>query len=135
MFRTRLVGAALLCLGLLPGCRLCCPDRPCLFDRCRGGGAPVATPMAYPAMDGGCGMPVPTGGPIYGGPINGGPIYPGIGGALNETLPPPIAGDGVPPRIPKAGIKESPPGKQFELEGASKTGPVLTIPAAGSKGN
>jgi hypothetical protein len=43
-----------------------------------------------------------------------------------ETLPP--------GRIPKAGIDEG-KGKQFELEGASRTGPVLTIPATGVRGN
>lgn len=95
-----------------------------------------ATPASMPVMDGGCGgMPIPPGGPIYGAPIMGGPVYPGIGGALGETLPPPIAGDGAPPRIPKAGIKETPPGKQFDPDQASKGGPVLTIPANGTKGN
>jgi hypothetical protein len=136
MFRTRLVGAALLFLNVLPGCGLLCPDRPGIFGcKWRHQEPLYATPASMPGMDGGCGgMPIPPGGPIYGAPIMGGPVYPGIGGTLGETLPPPMA-DGAPPRIPKAGIKESPPGKQFELEGTTKGGPVLTIPANGSKGN
>src|SRR5262249_57127213 len=105
MFRTRLVGAALLFLSVLPGCGLCCPDRPCLFERCkwRHQGPMYAAPASMPVMDGGCGgMPIPPGGPIFGAPIPGGPVYPGIGGpvypgiggTLGETLPPPIAGAG-----------------------------------------
>ena len=68
-----------------------------------------------------------TGGPIILGPGGTMPsgVYPG------GTLPMPMPG-AAPGRIPPAGIKES-PGKQFELEGASKTGPILSTPVGDSK--
>jgi hypothetical protein len=140
LLRTRLAAAAVLSLSLLPGCRLCCPD-PCGngYSACRRGGMCDAIPVSYPVGDAGCngcGMPIPAGGPIvagpYGGaPIIGGPVYPN--GGLTETLPPPYAPPGT-PRIPKAGIDEG-KGKQFELEGASRsgTGPVLAVPATGTR--
>jgi hypothetical protein len=77
-----------------------------------------ATPVSQPMGIGDCGGAViPPGGMIYGAPIYG------PGGP--DTLP-------APGRIPKAGIDEG-KGKQFELEGASRTGPALTIPIPGSK--
>jgi hypothetical protein len=136
MLRTRLLGASLLSLTLLSsGCRLFDPDRPRFCDRCheRHCGQVNAAPVGYAGpTDAGCGatvIPPAPGGAIYGQPIyvgpNGGPIgsFPG-----SETSPPP----GAPPlRIPKAGIEEK--GKQFELEGGSRGGPVLMIPAANIK--
>lgn len=150
MLRTRLAVAAAFSLTLLPGCGLLCGDRG-LFGRTteclRGGPMMEAIPVSYPVGNGGpCCTPIPAGGPImagptvggpyggapYGGaPIMGGPIY---GNGLSETLPPPLAQPGT-PRIPKAGIDEG-KGKQFELEGASKSGPggpVLAIPANGTR--
>jgi len=139
MLRTRLATAAVFSLTLLPGCGLLCGDRG-WFGRqeCYRGCGVEAIPVSYPVTNGGCsgcGMPIPTGGPIvagpYGGaPIIGGPVYPN--GGLSETLPPPYAPG--PQRIPKAGIDEG-KGKQFELEGASRSGggPVLAVPATGSK--
>ena len=127
MSRTRLAGVFFLSVSLLPGCGLFTGDRPGICqrwsdrraDRCE------ATPVSFPvATTGGgeCGGSIiPPGTP----PIYNVPPYPGAGiGA--ETLPP--------NRIPKAGIDEG-KGKQFELEGASRTGPVLTIPATGIRGN
>jgi hypothetical protein len=142
MLRTRLAAAAVLSLSLLPGCRLLCPDTWCdRYRECRRGAPCDAIPVSYPVSDAGCGCgtPIPSGGPIvagpitsgpYGAPIMGAPVYPGSG--LSETLPPPYA-PGT-PRIPKAGIDEG-KGKQFELEGASRSGagPVLAIPATGSR--
>jgi hypothetical protein len=147
MLRTRLAAAALLTVSFLPGCRLLCPDTCCnRWQECRSGGPCEAIPVSYPVANGGCpcGAPIPNSGPIVSGPIVSGPITsgpygaPGIGapiypnGGLSETLPPPYA-PGT-PRIPKAGIDEG-KGKQFELEGASRsgTGPVLAIPATGTK--
>lgn len=136
MLRTRLAAAAVLSLSLLPGCRLCCPDT--WNQQCCRQGVIDAIPVSYPVANAGCsgcGMPMPAGGPIVAGPYGGapiisGPVYPN--GGLTETLPPPYA-PGT-PRIPKAGIDEG-KGKQFELEGASRsgTGPVLAVPATGTK--
>jgi hypothetical protein len=118
MFRTRLAGAALLSLVFLPGCRLFCCDGPGIMDRWadRRAGRMQATPVSHPMGDCG-GTVIPPGGVIYGAPIYG------PGGP--DTLP-------APGRIPKAGIDEG-KGKQFELEGASRTGPALTIPIPGAK--
>jgi hypothetical protein len=124
MFRTRLAGAALLSFVFLPGCGILCGDRPGICARWRGRDAGVvqAAPVSFPGADmGACGgMVVPPAGTIYGAPIYG----PGVGG---ETFPPPG-------RIPKAGIDEG-KGKQFELEGASRSGPALTIPVPNVKTN
>jgi hypothetical protein len=126
MFRTPLAGAALLTLVFLPGCGLFSGDRPGLCNRCRGNqsGRVDASPASYPVVDAGCGgMVIPPGGHLIGGP--GG--YP-----MGEPLPMP--GGTNPPRIPRIGIDEG-KGKQFELEGASRTGPALMMPATGAKMN
>jgi hypothetical protein len=130
MFRTRLTGVALLALSLLSGCGMF-RDRPGLCNRCadRQAAQVNAAPVAYTGGDAGCGASViPPGGAIYGQPMIIGPGGPGMPG---EMLPPPIGGM---PRIPKAGIDEK-GGKQFELEGVSRTGPVLPMPIAGVKPN
>lgn len=120
MFRTRLTGVALLSICFLPGCGLFTGDRG--WFCCRGR-TMDAMPVSYPmGGDAGCGATVI---PPAGNPYGGAPIY-GMPGATipQETFPA--------PRIPKAGIDEG-KGKQFELEGASRTGPVLTMPANGIK--
>lgn len=129
MSRTRLAGAALLFLALLPGCRTSPCDNRTLCERwrdCWRGNRYDAMPVSYPMMDGGCpggcAMPIPGGMPYQGAPIfMGGPGASVPLGA--ETLPQPGGIQTMPPRIPKAGIDEG-KGKQFELEGASRTGPV-----------
>lgn len=125
MLRTRLAAAALSSLTLLPGCGLLCGNGSAWCGR-----QDFSTiPVSYPGPMGGCAMPIPAGGPMMSGPIISGPVYPGPGmngQPLNETLPPPYA-----PRIPKAGIEER-KGKEFELE-AGRGGPVLAIPATGTK--
>lgn len=122
MSRTRLAGIVLLSVSLLPGCGLLDPNRPGLCGRrCNQQPEHVqASPVSFPGGDCG-GAVIPPGTP----PIYGAPTFPGAGMGA-ETLPP--------GRIPKAGIDEG-KGKQFELEGASRTGPVLTIPATGVRGN
>jgi hypothetical protein len=130
MFRTRLAGAALITFVLLPGCGILCGDRPRLCERWRSRGE--ACPVSYPGGDPGCGGMVipPNGGMMGGAPIM---IGPGGGYPYGETLPQP----GYPmPNIPKAGIIESPgenKGKQFDPDRASRTGPVLMIPANNAK--
>ena len=117
MFRTRLAGAALLTLALMPGCA-CWHDRPGLLTRFRAWrDGPTATPVAMPVGDPGCND--------CGAANGGGPIIVHPGGVLPQP--------GEAPKIPRVGIDES-KGKQFELEGMNKGGPVLTMPAAGSKG-
>ena len=125
MFRIRFAGFALLTVCFLPGCGLFSGDRPGLCGR--RAERIDAVPVSYPVADGGgCGATViPPAGNPYGAPIYGAP-----GATIpNETYPPPY---GTSPRIPKAGIDEG-KGKQFELDGTSRTGPVLTIPANGVK--
>lgn len=120
MFRTRLAGVALLSICFLPGCGLFCGDRGFCSRR-----EPVsACPTSYPmGGDAGCGATViPPGGNPYGAPIYGVP-----GATIPETSPP--------PRIPRVGIDEGGKGKQFPLDETGRTGPVLTIPANGVKGN
>jgi hypothetical protein len=126
MFRTRLAGVAILSFCFLPGCGLFTGDRGWF---CCHGRNVDAMPVSYPMGPmgqmgdaGGCGATVipPAGGNPYGAPIFG---VPGTG-IPQETFPA--------PRIPRAGIDEG-KGKQFELEGASRTGPVLTMPANGVK--
>jgi hypothetical protein len=121
MFRTRLIGVALLSVCFLPGCGLFSGNGGGWF--CCRGRTDAAMPVSYPGGGAECGGTViPPAGNPYGAPIYGMP-----GAAIpQETFPP--------PRIPKAGIDEG-KGKQFELEGASRTGPVLTMPANGFKGN
>ena len=159
MSRTRLAGAAVLFLCLLPGCGILTGDRRTLCERwrdCWQGNRVEACPVSYPAYDGGipvglpggcaggCAMPIPGGGVPY---QQGPPIYMGGPGASvplgSETLPPPNGGvptippgsaQPMPPRIPRPGIDEG-KGKQFELEGASRpagpAGPAL--PTGGIK--
>jgi hypothetical protein len=139
MPRTRLVGAALLFLAFLPGCGILTGDRRTLCERwrdCRNGGQVDACPVSYPVIDSGgangCAMPIPGGIP-YQGP----PIYMGGPGASvplgSETLPQPGGTMPMPPRIPRAGIDEG-KGKQFELEGASRSGPIgPALPTGGTK--
>jgi hypothetical protein len=126
MFRTRLAGAALITFIFLPGCGILCGDRPRLCERWR---SRHDTPVSFPG-DAGCGTTViPPNGGMMGAPIMIGPGgYP-----YGETLPQPGY---TMPNIPKAGIIESPgenKGKQFDPDRASRTGPVLMIPANGSK--
>jgi hypothetical protein len=136
MSRTRLVGAALLFLAFLPGCRTSPCDNRTLCDRWHDfwrGDRYEAMPVSYPMMEGGCqggcATPIPGGMmPMPGGmPFQGAPIYmggPGVSGPMGtDTLPPPPGVQTMPPRIPKAGIDEG-KGKQFELEGAGRTGPA-----------
>jgi hypothetical protein len=134
MLRSRLLIVAALAATALPGCGLFCGDRPGVFERMRRdegcGGPAYGMPVSFPGGDAGCGgcggTVIPPGATVM--PGNGPMIMPGNGGGLgSETLPPPYAGGDGSPRIPKAGIKET-PGKQFELEKGTK-GPVLTIPA------
>jgi len=130
MFRTRLVAAGFLFLTLLPGCGLLCGDRPRLSERWRG--RAEAYPASMPMGDPGCGTMVIPPGSGVGGPMMLGPGGYPYGG---ETFPPPINGA---PNIPRAGIIESPgerKGTQFDPDKASRTGPVLMIPANGAKGN
>jgi hypothetical protein len=137
MSRTRLVGAALLFLAVLPGCGALTGDRRTLCERwrdCWSGNRVEACPAGYPVVDGGCAMPIPGGQPYGGAPIfMGGAPAGGPFGA--ETLPPPGTFNPMPPKIPKIGIDEGKGGKQFELEGASRPGgpggPAL--PVNGSK--
>ena len=122
MTRNRLAGTALLMIVLLPGCGIFA-NRPGLCNRNRG--QVNASPVSLPAVAGdpGCGaMTIPSGAPIYGAPIYGVPGGPGH----MESLPPPAL------NIPKARIEEG-KGKPFELDSASRTGPVLTMPAVGSR--
>jgi hypothetical protein len=129
MSRTRLVGAAFLFLTVLPGCGILCGDRSRLCERWRGRGE--AYPASMPMGEGCGGMVIPPGGGA-GGPIMIGPGGYPYGG---ETFPHPMNGA---PNIPKAGIIESPgerKGTQFDPDKASRTGPVLMIPANGAKGN
>ena len=139
MSRTRLAGAAFLFLALLPGCGLFSGDRRTLCERwqdCWRGDRCDATPVGYPVMDGGaCAMPIP-GAPIHQGP----PIYMGGPGASApfgaETLPQPGGIQTMPPKIPapKIGVDEGKGGKQFELDQASRTGPVgPALPTGGTK--
>ena len=82
------------------------------------------------ACPGGCATPIPGGLPYQGAPIYmGGPGIGGPGASVplgSETLPPPNGALTMPPRIPppKIGVDEGKGGKQFELEGAGRTGPV-----------
>src|SRR5687767_11238593 len=114
MFRTRLAGIVLLSVSLLPGCGLFCGDRPGICNRWADRRA-EATPVAMPAGGECGGTVIPPGMPPQPYPYP----YP------NATFPGPGMGaETLPPgRIPKAGIDEG-KGKQFELEGASRTGPV-----------
>jgi hypothetical protein len=135
MSRTRLAGAALLFLAVLPGCGILTGDRRTLCERwrdCRHGNRFDACPTGYPVVDGGCAMPIPGGMPYQGAPIYMG--GPGASIPLGaETLPQPGGAQPIPPRIPKAGIDEG-KGKQFELEGASRTGPAgPALPTGGLK--
>jgi hypothetical protein len=154
MRRARLIGAALLFLSVLPGCGIFTGDRRTLCERwrdCRDGNRVEACPVGYPVTEGGCAMPIPSGGPFggapimmggMGGPFGGAPIMmggPPPGGPLGaETLPPPgtynqMPGivNPMPPRIPKIGIDEG-KGKPFELE--SRTGPAgPALPVNGTK--
>lgn len=118
MSRTRLVGILLVSVTLLPGCGLLDPNRPGICGRRNQQRSDCeASPVSFQGGGECGGTVIPPGTP----PIYGSPVFPGAGlGA--ETMPP--------GRIPKAGIDEG-KGKQFELEGASRTGPVLTIPATG----
>jgi hypothetical protein len=141
MSRIRLAGAALLFVALLPGCGILTGDRRTLCERwrdCRNGGQVDACPASYPVIDSGCpngcAMPIPGGVP-YQGP----PIYMGGPGASvpfgAETLPNPGGVQPMPPRIPapKIGVDEG-KGKQFELEGASRSGPIgPALPTGGIK--
>ena len=134
MSRTRLVGAAFLFIALLPGCGTFSGDRRTLCERWRecwnGGDRCDYVPVSYPmANGGGCAMPIP-GAPYQQGP----PIFmggPGVSGPFGaETLPQPM-----PPKIPapKIGVDEG-KGKQFELEEASRRGPVgPALPTGGIK--
>jgi len=129
MSRTRLAGAALLLLAFLPGCGTLTGDGRTLCERWRDawrGDRCAAVPVGYPVVEGGCpggcAMPIPGGLPYQGAPIYMG--GPGASVPLGaETLPPPGGANPMPPRIPKAGIDEG-KGKQFELEGAGRTGPA-----------
>lgn len=128
MTRTRLTGIALLLIVLLPGCGIFA-NRPGLCNRNRGqvnaspvvfpGGMPAGMPAGMPGGDPGCGsMVIPNGTPPY-------PV-PGFPGQM-ETFPPPGMNT-----IPKARIEEG-KGKSFELDSTSRNGPVLMVPAVGSK--
>jgi hypothetical protein len=136
MSRTRLTGAALLFLAFLPGCGALTGDRRTLCERwrdCWNGNRVEACPTGYPVVEGGCAMPIPTGGPYQGAPIYmGGPGASIPSGA--ETFPPPGGATQIPPaRIPppKIGIDEG-KGKQFELDG--RTGPIgPALPVSGVK--
>ena len=137
MSRTRLAGAAVLFLAFLPGCGILTGDRRTLCERwrdCRNGGQVDACPAGYPVVDGGCAMPIPGAMPYQQPPIYmGGPGVSGPFGA--ETLPNPGGVQPMPPRIPapKIGVDEG-KGKQFELEGASRTGPAgPALPTGGLK--
>src|SRR5688500_10637252 len=147
MSRTRLAGAALLFLALLPGCGTRTADRRPLAGRwqdCWRADRCDATPVGYPGMDGGaCAMPTPgtpyqQGPPIY---MNQGPpTYmngPGTSVPFGaETLPQPGGARTMPPQIPppKIGVDEGKGGKQFELDPASRTGPVgPDLPTGGPK--
>ena len=143
MSRTRLAGAALLFIALLPGCGILTGDRRTLCERWRdcvnGPERCDYAPTAFPvAMNGGCpngcAMPIP-GAPIQQGP----PIYMGGPGASvplgAETLPQPGGVQTMPPRIPapKIGIDEG-KGKQFEVDPASRKGPVgPLLPTGGAQ--
>jgi hypothetical protein len=143
MSRTRLAGAALLFIALLPGCGALTGDRRTLCERwrdCWNGPdrcdyAPVGYPVSMDAGCGnGCGMPIP-GAPIHQGP----PIYMGGPGASlplgAETLPQPGGIQRMPPQIPKAGIGiDEGKGKQFDIDPASRSGPVgPALPVGGTK--
>src|SRR5262245_44486577 len=136
MSRTRLVGAALLFISVLPGCGVLTGDHRTFCERwrdCRHGNRFDACPAGYPVVDGGSAMPIPGGFPNGGAPIMmGGP--PGVPFGA-ETLPQPGTVNPMPPRIPKIGIDEGGKGKQFELEGASRTGghPGPALPVNGTK--
>ena len=97
----------------------------------------IFPPVGYPMANGGpgCAMPIP-GAPIH----QGAPIFMGGPGASMplgaETLPNPGGVQTMPPRIPapKIGVDEGKGGKQFELDQASRTGPVgPALPTAGPK--
>ena len=135
MSRTRLVAAAFLFLALLPGCGTFTGDRRTLCERwqdCWSGNRADACPTGYPMSNGGCAMPIPGGQPYMGAPI----YMSGPGASVPmgaETLPPPGGTQTMPPRIPKIGIDEG-KGKQFELEGASRSGPMgPALPVGGIK--
>ena len=134
MRRARLAGAALLFLSVLPGCGILTGDRRGVCERwrdCWNGNRIDAVPVSYPMMDPGCAMPIPGGHPYGGAPImmNGGAPFGAPLGA--ETLPQPAPGTIRP--IPKIGIDEG-KGKQFELDGASRTGPAgPALPVNGPK--
>lgn len=139
--------------GILTGDRTLCERwRDCWRgDRCEG--VPVGYPVVEGGCPGGFAAPIPTGGcpggcatPIPGGfplggippggiapggiPYQGPPIYmggPGPGASVplgSETLPQPGFPQTMPPRIPAPKIEEGGKGKEFELEGAGRKGPV-----------
>ena len=114
MFRTRLVGVALLTLAVLPGCTCWRNHNGPLARMWARHHAPAdATPVSYAGGED-CGMPI--------GASTGGPIIIPPGGVL------PLPGDA---KIPTAGIDEGKGGKQFELEGLKKGGPDLSAPITG----
>ena len=134
MIRIRMIATAFLILAAMPGCGIFHKEKPC-FPRLNAlfCGKNSEEVVSYPVMSPGgpapcetCSNPGMTGGPVITGPIIGAPGQPNINPGPT-TLNPPGG------KIPPAGIKED--GKQFELEGASKIGPgpILAVPAAGSK--
>jgi hypothetical protein len=140
MRRARLAGAAFLFIAVLPGCGIFTGGRG-ICDRwrdCGNGNGYDAIPVSYPMMAPGCAMPVANGHPYGGAPIymNGAPAGAPFGGPIGgpfgaETLPQPAPGTIRP--IPKIGIDEG-KGKQYELEGASRAGPVgPALPVNGTR--
>lgn len=129
MRRIRLVIAGLIIMTGFSGCGIFQHDKPC-FPRLKAlfCGNSTDSTAGYPEMQGDCAScngAIPVGG----GPMMNGPVImnPPING---NTIAPPLNPNPVEGKIPPAKIKES-EGKQFELEGASKTttGPVLAVPA------
>jgi hypothetical protein len=136
MSRTRLAGAAFLFIAFLPGCGTLTGDRRTLCERWHDfwyDSRYDACPVAYPIGQPGCATPIP--GAVGGAPIiMGGPMT-SVPGA--DTFPPPGGIQTMPPRIPApkipGGVDEG-KGKQFELEGASRSGPAgPALPTGGVK--
>jgi hypothetical protein len=126
MFRKRLLCVGLL-MSMLPGCA-CWGERPGLLTRFRNwrdGGETRSDDCNCQAT------PVVYGGPIgMSGGSSGPIILPGNPGSTGGIiLPMPGTAESDPPKIPKAGIKES-PGKMGELESRTP-GPVIGLPVGG----